>query len=42
MDYANAVALLRGMKPEARCEVMNLFCKHCGSDDPRCHCWNDE
>lgn len=27
---------------ELRQAVMNEFCKHCGSNNPRCQCWNDE
>ena len=42
MNHANVVALMRVMKPAARLEIMNQFCKHCGGDNPRCHCWNDE
>ena len=25
-----------------RMEIMLNFCLHCGSDQPRCQCWNDE
>ena len=34
--------LLRGMTPAQRKLVFEEFCAHCGSDDPRCRCWDDE
>lgn len=33
---------LKAMPDYQRLEIFNLFCKHCGSDDPKCSCWNDE
>ncbi len=24
------------------CILPSLFCVHCGIEDPRCQCWNDE
>ena len=30
------------MTDDERVELFSLFCTHCGSDDPRCQCWNDE
>lgn len=33
--------LLR-MSEENRMKVFSLFCKHCGSSDKNCRCWNDE
>lgn len=34
--------LLTNLTPEQRLEVFAHFCKSCGSDNPRCQCWNDE
>ena len=36
------VATMLEMSEEERMEIMGSFCRHCGSDDPRCVCWNDE
>lgn len=33
---------LGGMSPDRRMEIFSHFCTHCGSDNPRCQCWNDE
>ncbi len=30
------------MSEADRESVFNYFCKSCGSDDPKCQCWNDE
>ena len=27
---------------DERYEVISKYCKHCGSKDPNCQCWNDE
>ena len=34
--------LFKELTDEERLEVMNRYCKSCGSDNPRCQCWNDE
>jgi hypothetical protein len=36
------VEILKSLNEEERMQVFNRFCKHCGSDDPNCQCWNDE
>lgn len=41
-DEAIVLKLLRGMTPAQRKLVFDEFCAHCGSDDPRCRCWDDE
>lgn len=33
---------LNNFSDEERCELFSLFCKHCGSKDNKCKCWNDE
>lgn len=33
---------LKKLSEEDRLEVFSHFCRFCGSDDPRCQCWNDE
>ncbi len=34
------------LTPESRLAVWSAlqgdYCTHCGTDDPRCQCWNDE
>lgn len=39
---AVAANALFGLIDEERTQVFGLFCKHCGSNDPRCQCWNDD
>jgi hypothetical protein len=34
--------LLKHCTPEERVNLFSDYCKHCGSDDPKCQCWNDE
>ncbi|MCK5017912.1 MAG: hypothetical protein KAS32_12695 [Candidatus Peribacteraceae bacterium] len=29
------------LSEEAVMEIIDHFCPHCGSDDPRCVCWKD-
>jgi len=36
------VEQMQALPDEARLAVMRSFCRHCGGDDPRCQCWNDE
>jgi hypothetical protein len=40
LDFA--IAWLMALPPERRLDVFAAFCTHCGDDDPRCQCWNDE
>jgi hypothetical protein len=35
-------ALTPAMRMKAIEALGNLMCMHCGSDDPKCQCWNDE
>ena len=39
---SDAVETLRWLTKDERMAVFSFFCTHCGSDDPRCQCWNDE
>jgi hypothetical protein len=41
-SVANAVNLLTALSEEQRNKIFGYFCKHSGSDNPRCSCWNDE
>lgn len=40
------VELMKSLGPYDRMRVLDglreNFCMHCGDDDPRCQCWNDE
>ena len=36
------IEALKTLTPDERLKVFDAFCSHCGIDDPRCHCWNDE
>lgn len=40
--YAKVANRVYSLSDEERMEVFSLFCTHCGSDNPRCHCWNDK
>jgi len=33
---------MRLLSEEQRRELFSMFCKECGSDDPKCQCWNDD
>jgi len=33
---------LQEMPEEQRLDVFSSFCTHCGTNNPRCQCWNDE
>ena len=39
---ALAANALFSLTDEERAEVFGLFCRHCGANDHRCQCWNDE
>lgn len=41
-DQVTALEALRKLQPDQRLEIFADFCTHCGSDNPRCQCWNDE
>ena len=36
------VNIIKNLSEDDRMKIFNKFCKHCGSDDPGCQCWNDE
>ena len=40
--HATVVNALMALTYEQRMEAFGFFCTHCGRDDPRCQCWNDE
>jgi len=40
--HADAVNELLKLSPARRLTVFSKFCIHCGIDDPKCRCWNDE
>ena len=40
--HAATVNALLAMTDDQRMEVFGFFCRYCGTDDPRCQCWNDE
>lgn len=44
IDYqkASIISAMKTMTEIDRLEIINQFCHHCGSNDPRCQCWNDE
>ena len=39
---AAALANLLSLSEAERIDVFSNFCLRCGSDNPRCQCWNDE
>lgn len=39
---ATALGYMLMLSDEERMEIIMRFCRACGSDDPRCQCWNDE
>ncbi len=47
-DYSEEITperiidLMREMTDEQRMQIMCEFCTHCGRNEPRCQCWNDE
>lgn len=36
------IELFDNLTDTERCIVMDKCCKHCGSKDTNCQCWNDE
>ena len=38
----DALCALLALTEEQRTKVLSHFCRSCGTDDPRCQCWNDE
>jgi len=39
---AKVVELLASMEDDLRIQVFSAYGTHCGCNDPRCQCWNDE
>jgi hypothetical protein len=39
---SSCVAYMATLTSEERLKVMHHFCTGCGSNNPRCTCWNDE
>lgn len=39
---AQVTNMLLALSDEERMKVFGHFCKFCGCNNPRCHCWNDE
>jgi predicted Zn-ribbon and HTH transcriptional regulator len=37
-----AKSLLEKLSDDERLMLFSDYCKHCGSEDPHCQCWNDE
>lgn len=37
-----AQLILSKLSDEQRMELFGYYCKACGSDNPKCQCWNDE
>ena len=37
-----ARGLLAALTDEQRIDLFRDYCRSCGSNDPRCQCWNDE
>lgn len=37
-----ASELFKLLTDEERLEIINEYCKYCGSSDSGCQCWNDE
>lgn len=34
--------LVRILSDEQRTNILNGYCRDCGTDNPDCQCWNDE
>jgi hypothetical protein len=41
-DLNEVVETLKRLDAPDRLRVIRGFCFHCGADDPKCQCWNDE
>jgi len=46
METAKRIELIKNLlddlTEEERMLVFDSFCTECGSDDPKCQCWNDD
>jgi len=42
LEMAMLANQLYVLSDDERMQIFNLFCKHCGSIDRSCQCWNDE
>lgn len=42
MNIRALLTSLKELDQESRLEIFRQFCNHCGSNDPRCQCWNDD
>lgn len=40
--FEAAKVIIQKLTPEQRSELFSTFCLSCGSDNPKCQCWNDE
>lgn len=38
----NTKSIIKNLSDEQRMEIFSDYCRHCGSTDPKCQCWNDE
>jgi len=36
------IRLLNSISEDSRMDIFAEFCTECGSNNPRCQCWNDE
>lgn len=41
-ELVKAKITFKNLTDEERVEIMSDYCRSCGSDNPRCQCWNDE
>ena len=39
---ASVLSPMDTLTDDERLQVMARYCRDCGSEDPRCQCWNDE
>jgi len=43
IEYVDEARMYLGfLTEEERVNLFNEYCKHCGSDDPKCVCWREE
>jgi hypothetical protein len=40
--FEAAKMILKKLSAEQRDELFSEYCRTCGSDKPKCQCWNDE
>ena len=36
------ITIMNTLTDNERLAIIDIFCRHCGSQDPSCQCWNDE